>query len=188
MINISDFNKYLESPEKLGIESLVSLKETVSEYPNFQLAWMLILKNILMVSPEEFETYLQRASFYITDRRKLYLFLHIEDKEAKRELIQISKEYTTSSGSYLEPNKLQKESLGSLAKSLRSKKRNDTEVENKPYTHTKNDFVTETLAKIFIKQSMYKEAIASYKKLSLKYPEKNAYFASRIKEIIELTK
>ncbi len=48
---------------------------------------------------------------------------------------------------------------------------------------TTNDFMTETLAKIYIKQGHYDKAIESYRKLSLKYPKKNSYFASQIENI-----
>lgn len=45
------------------------------------------------------------------------------------------------------------------------------------------DFVTETLAKIYLKQGNKEKAIKAYRKLMLKYPEKKTYFASQIKKI-----
>lgn len=46
-----------------------------------------------------------------------------------------------------------------------------------------DDLITETLAKIYAQQGNFEKAIKSYNKLSLKYPEKKVYFASRIREL-----
>lgn len=48
-----------------------------------------------------------------------------------------------------------------------------------------DSFVTETLAKIYEKQGDYKKAARAYKNLSLKYPEKRAYFAALQKKAEE---
>lgn len=48
------------------------------------------------------------------------------------------------------------------------------------------DFVTETLAKIYISQGHYEKALSTYEKLSLKYPQKNVYFASQINGVKKL--
>ena len=46
--------------------------------------------------------------------------------------------------------------------------------------------MTESLAKILLKQKKYKKAIKAYKILSLKYPEKNVFFAGQIQKIKKL--
>jgi tetratricopeptide (TPR) repeat protein len=53
---------------------------------------------------------------------------------------------------------------------------------------TDDDFISDTLAKIYIKQGHFEKALSTYEKLSLKYPEKNIYFAAQIKLIKELIK
>ena len=47
------------------------------------------------------------------------------------------------------------------------------------------DLMTETLANIYIKQQHFFKAIDIFDRLRLKYPEKNLYFARRIKELEE---
>jgi tetratricopeptide (TPR) repeat protein len=48
------------------------------------------------------------------------------------------------------------------------------------------EFMTETLARIYVKQGYYQKAINAFKKLSLKYPEKSTYFAGQIDEVNKL--
>ncbi|OFX21749.1 MAG: hypothetical protein A2033_04430 [Bacteroidetes bacterium GWA2_31_9] len=49
-----------------------------------------------------------------------------------------------------------------------------------------DSFITETLAKIYIKQGYYYKALNIYQKLSLKYSENNTYFAKKIEEVKNL--
>jgi len=46
-----------------------------------------------------------------------------------------------------------------------------------------DQLITDTLAQIYIRQGLYTKAIYAYEKLSLKYPEKSAYFAAQIDKI-----
>ncbi len=48
------------------------------------------------------------------------------------------------------------------------------------------EYFTETLANIYIKQHKYSKALEIIKKLSLKYPKKSTYFATQIKTLEEL--
>ena len=50
----------------------------------------------------------------------------------------------------------------------------------------KDELMTETLAKVYVDQKKYKKARYAYKILSLKYPEKNSFFADQIKRIKQL--
>ena len=52
--------------------------------------------------------------------------------------------------------------------------------------YNSEELMTEALAKILVKQKKYKKAISAYKILSLKYPEKNVFFAGQILKIRKL--
>ncbi len=49
-----------------------------------------------------------------------------------------------------------------------------------------DSYLTETLARIYVKQKKYDKALHIIRKLSLKYPEKNIYFADQIRFLEKL--
>jgi len=59
-----------------------------------------------------------------------------------------------------------------------------------PVSKNKYDvaLMTETLAKVYLEQKKYENAMQAYKILSLKYPEKSGFFADQIKRIQILQK
>ena len=61
----------------------------------------------------------------------------------------------------------------------------DNEVFDKSVSEN-DEIITETLAMIYLEQKKYDKALDAFRKLSLKYPEKSIYFATRIEEIEKL--
>ncbi len=59
-----------------------------------------------------------------------------------------------------------------------------------PISKNKQDssLMTETLAKVYLEQKKYENAIQAYRILSLKYPEKSGFFADQIKRVQILQK
>lgn len=62
------------------------------------------------------------------------------------------------------------------------------ELPNGGGTMKSNEFFTETLAKIYIKQEKFDKAINIFEQLCLNYPEKSAYFAEQIRFLRKLIK
>ena len=60
------------------------------------------------------------------------------------------------------------------------------EVDGLPEIDEDDGYFTETLAKIYIKQRRYGKALEIIRRLSLKYPKKNAYFADQIRFLEKL--
>ncbi|NQY31197.1 MAG: hypothetical protein HRT69_17235 [Flavobacteriaceae bacterium] len=56
----------------------------------------------------------------------------------------------------------------------------------KENSFSSNELMTETLAKVYLEQKNYKKAIQAYRILSLKYPEKNSFFADRIADLEQI--
>ncbi|MDD5609552.1 MAG: hypothetical protein PHY57_13635, partial [Ignavibacterium sp.] len=78
-------------------------------------------------------------------------------------------------------NKLTAEIEGASAQ-IKEAKRQISVTRSKDYSQ--NDLIiSETLAKIYVTQGEFKEAITVYKKLKVKSPDKEAYFDSKISEL-----
>ena len=63
--------------------------------------------------------------------------------------------------------------------------KNNEDLSEKSWS-SNDELMTETLAKVFVKQKKYRKAIEAYNILGLKYPEKNGFFANQIKKIKKL--
>jgi hypothetical protein len=63
----------------------------------------------------------------------------------------------------------------------------DNENKAKKSSEDRDELVSETLAAIYSEQMLYHKAIASYKKLMLKFPEKSRYFAEKIEQLEKKT-
>ena len=79
--------------------------------------------------------------------------------------------------------------LSSQDKTIKPKTTEKNEPETKveeSVTLEGDELMTETLAKIYMKQGHYSKALNIFDKLSLKYPEKSVYFAQQIEKVKKL--
>ncbi len=60
------------------------------------------------------------------------------------------------------------------------------EIQEVDISENEDDYFTETLAQIYIRQGRYSKALEIITLLNLKYPEKSAYFADQIRFLKKL--
>lgn len=126
----------------------------------------------------------------------------VKEAESERETEILKEEPTTSEMSFtdwLNPQSKSQKQASSMDLIEKFIQENPSISKAKPDTYTapslakmsvvdNDDLVTETLARVYMKQGHYDKAIKTYQKLSLKIPEKKAFFASQIEVIEELKK
>jgi len=132
-------------------------------------------------SQADLQTAIEKSGDELTDETKNWLAENIE--KARRKVGRVSSEKTKNEDII---DKFISLTERKMNKSISDDKASEIQDYTKKSTEESSDFFTETMAKIYIKQGLYEKAIATYEKLSLKYPEKIIYFAGRISEIKEL--
>ena len=193
------FYKLAQNASKLNFDTLEGLKKLTEDFPQFHAAWMLYLKNLKDLNHPEFDEVLRKAAPLLPDRKQLYRYLHVKAESSPRLTVAPAQantapgytlDYTTApAGGDNLIDKFLSASAGSLKLqkpvSDRQPSAPGDEIIAKSLTEDE-ELVTETLANIYTSQKKYDKALEAFKKLSLKYPEKNSYFATRIEEIENL--
>ena len=169
---VEEIFKIIEVEELQNDENLAKLDiflKKHSFHSTALIARLIILKNIGSV---RYISELRKCALYVQSRKKLFKIL-IKNKTKV----------------FVEPyqNFNQKLTILEWIEKIEEKKENPsffsaTETAKKSLSEN-DDFITETLAKIYKEQGHFDKAINAFEKLILKFPEKNTLFASQINEI-----
>jgi len=259
-MNKETFYQYLRFPELLDDRSLTDLEKIVEEYPYFQTAHLLYLKNLNNQGSIKYDQELKKTAVWVNNRNKLFYLLdkrvllpvneafyvgentsqsNVPDVYDFKALSSVTEfDSDAPSGAKTIDDELSQLIMSGAAQSstfynvgdqvdledfkntFKKNKAVASKTEEKPKSNRdllidkfiddqpkivpkeraelpaqdhglnesldENEMITDTLAKIYIKQGLYDKAIFAYEKLSLKYPEKNIYFAGQIKKIKQL--
>lgn len=75
----------INNPHLLDKQTLLELRELVAQYPYYQPARLLMLKNLYILHDTSFDDELRRASLYVPDRRKLFELVEAKHYDLKAE-------------------------------------------------------------------------------------------------------
>ena len=191
-IDKKSFLRVLNNPNKINKDNYKSFLKLSKDYPFFNSVHLINLFISKKFSSIEYEKNLKNFSLKFLDRKYLYNTLNNDGFFTKKQVTEIVNDLKTTElknkNSFLEwisktksvENIQPSKNFGidkSFISNLKFKQK------NKSNKITKEDFMTETLAKVYLKQNKLNEALKAYKILSLKYPEKISLFADQIKFI-----
>ena len=246
-----DLINLIRHPELMDRETLYDLRSLIAQYPYYQTARLLMLKNLYILHDPTFDEELRRAAIYITDRKVIFNLVESAHYQLKTtEKTADEKKQTEGAEQRPSTNELIDKFLETIPveeEKDKSKKRKPTaadaaidyvaylleteekedvkseETESSPTLDLIDSFIsnneqgrielkedieyvpeiadegdkngenedeegyfTETLARIYIKQGRYSQALEIIKRLNLAYPKKNAYFADQIRFLEKL--
>lgn len=193
-MNIELISGYIENPLKLTARpDMDTIKAVLEQYPFFQSAHILYAIAINQSDSIFSNSYLPTASVYAGDRSSLYYRLNTEVKKAEYNILdkltekpreEISKQGIPGSRIKKSTDVLIEKFIVEKPSIQRPKADFFSPVEKASLSiQESEEFVSETLAKIYTNQQRYKKAIRIYEKLSLNYPEKSTYFALLIEHL-----
>ena len=204
-MNNIEYEKFIDDFDPNSEENIQKLENLIKDYPYFLQPKLYYLKILKDKKSKKYDSELKKTAISIYDRSWLFDWINLPWETKKDNNKTIEKDVTIKMNfidwiNYIEKNKVDinlSESLDKKFDLIETFLNNPSKIEKEDLNRnqkdisietlaSENELMTETLAKIYLKQQKYKKAIDAFRILSLKYPEKNAFFADQIKKIKKL--
>ncbi len=204
-MNKIEYEKFIDDFDPNSEENIQKLENLIKDYPYFLQPKLYYLKILNDKKSKKYDSELKKTAISIYDRSWLFDWINLPWETKKDNNKTIEKDVSIKMNfidwiNYIEKNKVDinlSESLDKKFDLIETFLNNPSKIEKEDHNRnqkdisvetitSENELMTETLAKIYLKQKKYKKAKDAFKILSLKYPEKNAFFANQIKKIKKL--
>ena len=204
-MNKIEYEKFIDDFDPNSEENIQKLENLIKDYPYFLQPKLYYLKILKDKKSKKYDSELKKTAISIYDRSWLFDWINLPWETKKDNNKTIEKDVSIKMNfidwiNYIEKNKVDinlSESLDKKFDLIETFLNNPSKIEKEDLNKnqkdisietlaSENELMTETLAKIYLKQQKYKKAIDAFRILSLKYPEKNAFFADQIKKIKKL--
>ena len=205
VMNKTKYEKFINDFDPSSEENIQKLENLIKDYPYFLQPKLYYLKILKDKKSKKYDSELKKTAISIYDRSWLFDWINLPWEKNKVNNKTIEKDVSIKMNfidwiNYIEKNKVDSNLSESVDKKfdlIETFLNNPSKIEKEDLNRnqkdisietlaSENELMTETLAKIYLKQQKYKKAIDAFRILSLKYPEKNAFFADQIKKIKKL--
>ena len=195
MVKKSDnsFSKIIQEFDSMNASNSFELKKILNSYPYFQSASAYYLKTLKSQEKDSYNKLLPKTAILTFNRSILRNWLYNDEIKGGQSNNKTEKYSFLDWFDIISDDKPKVDEKFQLidkfilnSPKIKISEEYDDKFNLKTQQNVKDELITETLAKIYLKQEKFNKAIKAYEILSLKYPKKSSFFADQIIDIKKL--